>query len=304
MVDSLNAHLAVMRSPFSTATAAAKVPDGRTSASIASREAACSVHVQSATANAIIFVLQPCIAAGGAIYEASATASPNTGAATGSLTLARTIQYNPSNAALNTAEGLQARPDKFRIVSAGMRLSCVNSAQFNNGWFEAVRVPTDYTFPDSGSTMEFSTTGGSTVPDPALFESGIMISDKWCTHPSYVTGKLTDLYKHQFYLQTNNERDFKRSAGTDDASSLGYDTSFDIVLVRVFSTGGGTVPNAIHYHIVHHIEMMYDATNEKSRYHSFCHSSPALVTKVDSSIKKDPKASSIRSPNSFGVNPY
>jgi hypothetical protein len=85
-------------------------------------------------------------------------------------------------------------------------------------------------------------------------------------------------------------------------SYTGIDTNLDVVLIRVFTSGSDNC--AIHYHVVSHWEMVYDASSERCRFHSQCISAPNLVSKVDASIKKDPKASIICSPNAYGINPY
>lgn len=291
MSTSLNAHLAVQRSAFSTATAAAKICDGRTSGSIATREAACNVNIADAANGCTFFVLHPTLSGGLTIFESpSGTTAPTN--------YKTHVQFDANNA-IPPQLGNALSPEKFRCVSAALRLSCVNSAQFNNGWFEAIRVPTDYNGNDWNDLGE----GDYPTPKPTI-ETNLLISSRWCNHPSYVTGKLADLYKHQFYLQANGDREFEKLNWFGNGTVV-IDTNMDMVFVRVHvQIAPNNVPNAIHYHSVHHFEMMYDATSDKCRYHSQCIAAPAVVSRVDVAIKKDPKASMIRSPNSYGVNPY
>lgn len=324
--NSINNHLAVMRSAFSTVTASAKVPDGRVSASIAQREAACNVVIQGASDKALIFALYPGLSGGLSVFKISNGTSTTTG--TGASTsiegvVSQLAQIKFDSNLANNAANAPLMPEKFRCVSAALRLSCVNSAQFNNGWFEAIRVPTDYKSIAEGTTQTTAVAPSTTKPDnqtsdmaidtslaegvaapDVKFENNLFTSTAWCNHPSYVTGKLVDLYKHQFYLQSTAEREFVRVAHRPDL----LDINMDLVLIRVYSTAaqssGVTLTNAIHYHCVHHFETVYDAGSEKCRYHSQCLAAPKLVEKVDKSIKKDPKASIIRSPNAYGVNPY
>jgi hypothetical protein len=58
MPESINAQLAVMCSAFSTATAAAKVPDGKYTASIGAQEVACSLQTAAENESTMIFGLQ------------------------------------------------------------------------------------------------------------------------------------------------------------------------------------------------------------------------------------------------------
>jgi hypothetical protein len=319
MPESINAQLAVMRSAFSTATAAAKVPDGKCTASIGAREAACNVQMGETGVNTMVFVLQPNIAAGLAIYSKTEDTSgpapaPSTGIVTtlGTTSIRKIVTFDAANKPQQTG-GVdstraqhQARPDRFRLVSAALRLSCVNTAQFNGGWFEAVRVATDYQIlagaPAAAIVPEYDVREGCLHPNNN-WENGVMSSDRWPNHPSYVTGKLSDLYKHQFYLQPQGDRDFVRL--NQEVSTLaGFDTCFDSIVIRIHVAETAGVTKAIHWHTVHHHEMIYDPTSDRCRYHSHCFQAPRLVEKVDNAIKKDPKASIIRSPNSYGVNPY
>lgn len=296
-----------MRSAFSTATAAAKVPDGRVSNSIASREAACNCFIGDVTQDRVVFVLQPSIAVGSLRYDivqGATNLDPTVPVRANDQTT--TALFDANNFVSNAANA--NAPDKYRIVSAAMRLSCVNASEYNNGWFEAIRVPTEY------STNEYSMMSGQEigqvgianigrVPNPT-WEDNIMVSSKWCNHPSYVTGKLSNLYKHQFYLQPIADREFVRNSPIGDVNaSDGLDRNFDTVLIRISATTNALIPLGIHWHTCFHIETQHDAGSASARYHSQCFSAPNLVAKVDAQIKKDPKASIIRSPNSFAYNP-
>jgi hypothetical protein len=318
---SINAHLAVMRSAFSTATAAAKVPDGRVSNSIASRESACNVFIGDAAQDGIIFALVPSISCGMVAYDytgpraaiigTGTAANPQFPAVVNATALVRqdsstTAIYDSNNAIANIATA--NAPDRYRVVSAALRLSCINASEYNNGWFEAIRVPSEYT---SGDMAEVTNAFGPPNSPAQIgrvpangFENGILISSRWCTHPSYVTGKLSNLYKHQFYLQPQADREFVRHVpAADNQHEQCLDRNFDTILVRIRATTTALVPLAIHWHCVHHLEIQHDAGSLASRYHSQCFNAPNLVSKVDAQIKKDPKASIIRSPNSFAYNP-
>lgn len=313
--SSLNANLAVMRSAFSTATTAAKVPDGRATSSVSTRECASNCIIAASTESTWCFCLLPSINCGLISYKltttpavtgANAAPATSTWSQAGEANTMGIYDKNLWTSQLTSASA--EAPERFRLVSNALRLSCVNASEWNNGWFEAVRVPTDYktsefmAVNDPADGMVVMTTIPRIVDNNNAWENGIIRSSRWVQHPSYVCGKLANLYKHQFYCQTmTNDRDFVKAC----ENVGGCDTNFDTVLIRVHttSTGANAVPLAIHWHVVSHIEMLYDAQSASCRYHSACYSAPKLVEKVDASIKKDPKASAIRSPNSFAYNP-
>jgi hypothetical protein len=167
----------------------------------------------------MVFVLQPNIAGGLAIYTktddviipAQPLASPPVlqSVTLGTCNLKKVVTFDTANrySAATTRAEYMARPDRFRLVSAALRLSCVNTAQFNGGWFEAVRVATDYQI-SAGQALtvlsEYDVSSGVPCPNDG-WEGKVMSSDRWPNHPSYVTGKLSDLYKHQFYLQPQGD---------------------------------------------------------------------------------------------------
>jgi hypothetical protein len=290
---SVNSHLACMRNAFSTACAGPKVPDGRVSASLAMKEAACEVYVFPAGVNKVIFCLMPGLRVGLSIYPIATTTTGTPPVVTTTLQAGAFLHTGIEGTSFTSVA--QEAPDKFRLVSGGLRLSAVNAAEYNNGWFEAIRVdsrirPTDWVTLNGGST-------------PATgFENGLLTSSNWCNHPSYVTGRLSNLYKHQFNLQNINNRDFI-SANANATANANYDDGFDIVLVRISSVATTTIQPAIHYHMCANWETVYDAGTQGSKWHSPCLAAEGLVKKVDQAIKRDPKASIIRSPNSFAYQP-
>jgi hypothetical protein len=292
MVDTLAAHLATLRSPFSTAVGACKVPDGRASSSIASREACAGVAIADADTNALLFCLTPCLLGSFSCIKlkngsaAQPNATPPVAAVSG------VVEYLSPGNDITLASAANG-PDKYRMCSVGMRLSAINAAQFNNGWFEAIRVPTDY----SQTEFRLDNTTGVAVP-LETFENKLIENQKWCNHPSYVTGKIPELHKHQFYLQPTSDRDFQRWT----TSPIFMDTNFDMILVRVYANKGAVPSLSIHYHAVAHHEYQYDSGSEKARYHSQCISAPNAVVRVDAPLKKDPKASIIRSGNAYSYN--
>lgn len=316
---SLQSHLAVMRNAFSTATTAPKVPDGKVSSSVGQRNAS-SFTLNSAEGK-ITIALTPSLAVPmlhcieSAVTQAKLNCvinNPELCFKAPSKTPAGVFSGNKDISAL----------DRFRVVSQGLRLTPINNSESNNGWFEAIRVIQSYD--RKNLTAYVSTASGSSTGSPQTgdanqmtdantaaatggFSIGVASEDSliatvnWANHPSYVTGKLRDIGKHLFSLQTVSDRELLPL--TDDLTSghLGIDTSFDTIYVRIHSTPSNDLgtQTAIHVHMVQNVEGTYDASSPMSRYHSSSFSAPGAVINTNRSINRDCKASTIRAQTSY-----
>jgi hypothetical protein len=299
---SLQDHLAVMRNPFSTATTTPKVCDGKVGHSVGVREANAATSVS--PAGTLHYMLYPGLGAG-------LTVVANLGG-TSTSTPPRTIAYQLNGAELTSQSlvdkaisGLKksSAPDRWRIVSQGVRLTPINNSENNNGWFEAIRVPFAFDRASIGN-VPVNNTATPPVTDKAAvalnidFEGELLGSTAWAKHPSYVTGRLRNLEKHMFYLQPNNDREFVLNIDTPETQ---MDSNFDVVLIRIFASASnqdGTTLNVMH-HMVQNFEFLFDAKNERSRYHSPSINYQAAVTKNDKFINRDPKASTIRNASGY-----
>lgn len=113
---------------------------------------------------------------------------------------------------------------KWRLVSAGLKLSLVNNADENDGWFECARIqtsrnPNDWCFykndNDQNPYYNASVSPGPVVGDKILFgpkvtevapgsESIFGINpNQLIQSPTYKTGKLRDIHKYTFNLKPN-----------------------------------------------------------------------------------------------------
>jgi hypothetical protein len=227
----------------------------------------------------------------------------------------RFVVKTPANAA-----------DRERLVSQGMRITPINNSENNNGWFEAVRIPTSYSMEDmllfrTGGTwadLEDYSTGIINV-SPGKFEAGVFGSLDWVNQPGYITGKLRDISKHIFYLQTLGDREFTRrketsivdTSGADDTivatgiqrgltdADQYFDTNFDTVLVRIHTTIASATEKAssVHVHCVQNFEQCFDHQTVFKRFETLTLSNESAVKAVDRSINRDCKPSFIRYAN-------
>lgn len=287
-----------MRNPFSTATTTPKVGDGKIGYSVGSRE---GIAVQVSDPNGeICFILSP-----GLNSSLQAITNNKQGETPDIEYFDNTLDQQLSN----TGKKLPSNPDRYRLVSAGVRLTCINNSENNNGWFEAIRVPMSYstdapTAKDDtdidlvGSTFDVITGNvGNMVVNPDC-ESKLRISRSWAIHPSYVTGKLRNLEKHLFYLQPTGDRDVVLNL---DATTQ-FDKSFDVVMIRIHAAAStdATQQLTVMAHCVSNWELNFDANNPRSRYHSPSYNNMMAVARNDKFIKRDPKASTIRNASSYG----
>jgi hypothetical protein len=297
---SINSNLAVMRNAFSTASINPKVPDGKVASSTAVREATCSVFSFPSGVTRTVFVLQPTLSHSLSTFPFLPAVAANPTATPPVLPRAAGFfgtAVAHSDELLSTNSNAPNYPDKWRIVSCALRLSCINASEYNNGWFEAIRYN-----PKSSSFATATGSNGASIGLTAFVndtEGNLMNSASWANSPSYVTGKLANLYKHQFNLHTTSDREFV-TGGPDRQID-----NFDVILVRVHALAASTTSPApaIHYHEVTNYECVYDAGSSLSRFHTHGPISPKLVEKVDTAIKRDPKASVIRSPSSYAYQP-
>lgn len=282
---SVQGSLAVMRNAFSTASVGAKIPDGSVSFSLTERLATAA---QETSAKGILtLALTPSLfdhyQAAKNQTQAASAGPPPVAAETITFVSADTTLHD-SDASSKTAANI----DRFRLVSAAMRLTCINGSETLNGWFEAIRVNCEYADSDVGSDGLVNVAG---------LEDGIVSSPNWAQSPSYVTGRLRDIGKHTFYLKNINNHEFIQT----NESRKGLDTNYDIVLIRIHSIPATDLAQqtAVHVHVVKNWELVYDAKSPLSRYHTSCPCWKAGVDNVKKAMSRDPKASMIRAASAY-----
>lgn len=299
---SLQDHLAVMRNPFSTATTTPKVCDGKVGHSVGVREA--NAFTVSSLKGTLHYILYPGLGSGLTVIDnigGTATSTPprDDKVAYNGLELTSAALASTDTTGLKKNEA----PDRWRIVSQGLRLTPINNSENNNGWFEAIRVPFAY---DEKSLLNRPLNNTATPPVAVqaavcinpTFEGQILTSNQWAKHPSYVTGRLRNLEKHMFYLQPNQDREFVNNI---DTLNTQMDSNYDIICIRIFASPAATDGQTLNvmHHMVQNFEFLFDAKNERSRYHSPSINYQAAVTKNDKFLNRDPKASTIRNASGY-----
>lgn len=339
---SASSHCAVMRNPFSTAVAAAKIPDGMATLSTASRLSVSS-KVE-ATDGEASFLIYPGFYSGLSIRYGTADTSVSPPVQGPRRSLLPNWGYLPSRQLNLTAVGAVGQtifvtgqpqvPNNYRVVSQGIRFSLINNSLDNDGYFEAIRVAPSYSTREivlaglsaDGRTETAVADGGRCYLgyDPQGFESGMLETDAgsfndWSMNPSYVTGKLRDIHKHTFILHRIEDNEFQNVQDQNalvrgNASTGGFangvvellrtagdecyfiDRKLDAILVRCRASASIVAPLVIHYHLVQHVEEMYDQNSDLARFQTISPAAPKLVTAVVNAIKRDIKPGIVRAP--------
>jgi hypothetical protein len=149
-----------------------------------------------------------------------------------------------------------------RIVSCGLRLTMINNSDQNEGYFEAARIsvqPSDFDVDIATGALRYKPiqptnplvastglTGANPIPD-------IILSN----HVTYQTGKLRDIEKLQFKLNSvDNEHDFA-PIFEPPTSDMFLDQSFDIILMKLHGRQQNTGATQLMYDAVSNQEVIY-----------------------------------------------
>jgi len=311
------AHGAVLRNPFSTAVATARIPDGSAVLSSASRLSVSKRY--NAASGTICIALWPGFT--NHLYVSADLGSPdgdgdNPTMNITSRTFNRTASGDSTLCTMN-----QNAPTKYRVASQGMRIQLIENSENNDGWFEAIRIPSGYDASDlafsagagDGNELHLKETAGIFGGNLGRFDSDAAALKNWAMNPSYITGKLRDINRHTFMLHRENDMDwidvgntntFVAVSGTNNITrSAGRDRwwadhNMDTVLIRCFSaTGSGTSAGMnLHIHTVQHVEEQFEPDNELARYMTKPPSNPALAAAVLNHVRREIKPSIVRAP--------
>lgn len=174
---------------------------------------------------------------------------------------------------------------KWRVVSQALKLTLVNNADENDGWFECCR----YSLGDNKKTFvnRFKAqTGMDTATDnPHDLHTGlgaakgesstldIKAKENMHDHSTYFSGKLRDIHKYMFKLKTNDSQhdfiDLQRSylSESDFVEDL-MDGSLDVLHIRIHGRGSGDKATKVLAHLVSNQELMYAQDSLMAQMHT------------------------------------
>lgn len=212
---SSNADLTVMKAPFSNVTQHPKIPDGGATHSLSRRMRNVSQITNIAGKLEMYVILHPSMGIGvSVINDVNQIGTDN-------LTYLGYPQHDVG-LDINTWSGAPGRYNaqnasdisKWRIVSQAMRLELMNSAEEDDGWYEAIRINNKNDLVDHWALTD--TGNGTTLTEVSLgIKKGTVFRDyldslTFCEQKGYKTGLLKDLKHKEFKLNpTRNEICFK-----------------------------------------------------------------------------------------------
>lgn len=326
------AHCAVIRNPFSTAVANAKIPDGSVALTTSCRYSVSTTV--SDVAGSIDLLLTGGFYSGLTVLTKPTAASANKQNNFTFGTNSRTWVHARTDNENVITQG-QGVPNQYRVVSQGLRISLINNSQDNDGWFEAIRCTPSNSYSDWGiaelAGNEPTTIGpvldryeGNGGAGSSLFNT---TQTNWAMNPSYIAWKARDLSKHNFILHRQENNNFieiptvctmttqdpatgvtfpRPFAATNDLSPWWVDKQMDSILIRIranAATGGTNGNIVLHLHMVQHVEECYDERSDVFRFMTKCPANLSLLNATMIAMKRDQKPSIIRSPTMAVASP-
>ena len=148
----------------------------------------------------------------------------------------------------------------IRTVGTALRLSLVNSADQNEGYWEAARIPT--------SALDFSFNVTDPGP-PEVTNSAVgmtLNSIDLSNYQTYLTGKLRDLHRYQFKLNAiDNEVNFTRILTEPPAVDQFVSEQWDTIIIKIHGRVEAGAPSMIMYDCISCQEVIYKENTALSR---------------------------------------
>lgn len=140
-----------------------------------------------------------------------------------------------------------------RIVGTALRLSLVNSADQNEGYWEAARIPTcvhDFNF------TEPDPVGAPGVTNTAVY---MTLGDlDLSNYQTYLTGKLRDIHRYQFKLNAiDNEINFSRHCVEPPSVDNFVSEQWDTIIIKIHGRVEVGAPSMIMYDCISNQEVIY-----------------------------------------------
>jgi hypothetical protein len=148
--------------------------------------------------------------------------------------------------------GERASVKSLRSTGTGLRLSLLNSAEQNEGFWEAARV--NFTIADMTADATTGVAGA-----PAFMQSPPELAN----YATYMTGKNRDLHRYQFKLNSSSAEhpftDFISStleSGATPAHQF-VDETWDMIIIKIHGRVDATSPTLLMYDSVSNQEVVY-----------------------------------------------
>lgn len=146
-----------------------------------------------------------------------------------------------------------------RTVGTALRLSLVNSADQNEGYWEAARIPTshlDFHFieTDPGDPLAVPPVPPTTSTALAMSLGSLDLSN----YQTYLTGKLRDIHRYQFKLNAiDNDVSFSRILTEPPAVDQFVSEQWDTVIIKIHGRVEVGAPSMVMYDCISCQEVIY-----------------------------------------------
>jgi len=165
--------------------------------------------------------------------------------------------------------------NSIRVVSSGVKLTLVNSADESEGYWEAIRVPQATPILSSATFGNRIVYGAGTIVN--LFADA-------ANNPTYQHGKVRDLHRYLFRLNTRGgEHNFNRE--TTNATENGLlDRNWDTIIIKITGRVDAAQPTVLRFDGVSCQEVEYKPGTMLSRLMTYSTKLPnfdALLKKLN-----------------------
>lgn len=148
-----------------------------------------------------------------------------------------------------------------RNVGTALRLSLVNSADQNEGYWEAARIPT--------SNLDFSFTEPDPVGAPGVLNTAVYMGLSnldLSNYQTYLTGKLRDIHRYQFKLNAiDNDINFTRILTEPPSVDQFISEQWDTVIIKIHGRVEVGAPSMLMYDCISCQEVIYTENTALAR---------------------------------------
>lgn len=146
--------------------------------------------------------------------------------------------------------------DKIRTVGVGLKLNLMNSADQNEGYWEAARFSTNH--------EDFQLVGDTTARTRHT-NLAANVPLELSNEPTYQRGKLKDIHQYMFRLNSNNtDHNFGKLSETETLSQV-LDEDWDMIVIKIHGRVEAGSPSVLNYEIVNNQEVVYKSGTAISR---------------------------------------
>lgn len=170
------------------------------------------------------------------------------------------VSPSPFQGHLDTAQD-RSYVKAVRTVGVALRLSLVNSADQNEGYWEAARVPT--------CALDFSFVEPDPVGAPGVTTTAVKMalsSVDLSNYQTYLTGKLRDIHRYQFKLNAiDNDINFSRCGVEPPTIDQFVSEQWDTIIIKIHGRVEIGAPSMIMYDCISAQEVIYKENTALAR---------------------------------------